>query len=435
MQTFFRLAASFGLVFALGIHPLSARAYPLSAQQRSQQDAQNRASILQLPALRGAYHVGTTSYYLVDSSRKETYRSEMYDLTTRKPITTSPPTDRRELMIYIWYPAKVKSEVSKAPYIDEGFAIATADAFAQAFGVLPDQFIKLVTQAVQSNSVAKAASIKPENPYPVVIFSPGFGSTPKWYTSQIEQLVSQGYVVVGVNPTYEAPALFPGKRILTQSSVFDFKTASKDIEFRTFNEATAIRAKDVSFVLDELQRLNTNDPQGLLIGRLNLNQVGIFGHSLGANTAVEAMRIDRRIKAGISMDCGEYGELLRTGSTQRLDRPLMVMSREKQESWSQLLYERVNSDAYRFRLLGSVHNTFIDFGLIFPLFAANSTEATSPMKQALGLIEPQRAAKIIDSYTLAFFDNYLKNKNEGLLSSASPTYPEVVFEGRVTQSK
>lgn len=435
MQKFREFATSFGLMLVLGIQPLSASVEPLSAQQTQLSVPKKQASILQLPTLRGAYKVGTASYYLVDSSRKETYRSETYDLITRKLITTPPPTDRRELMIYVWYPATVKPGADKAPYIDEGFAIVTADAFGQAFGVSPERFIKLITQAVKSNSVPKATSIKPKERYPVVVLSPGFGSTPKWYTSQIEQLVSQGYVVVGVNPTYEAPALFPGRRVLTQSSTFDFKSASKEIEFRTFNEATAIRARDVSFVLYELQRLNTNDPQGLLNGRLNLGQVGIVGHSLGANTAVEAMRIDRRIKAGISMDCGEYGELFNKESKQRLNRPLMVMSREKQEVWSQLLYERVSSDTYRLRIKGSSHNTFIDFGLIFPLFSAKSTEAEPPMKQALGSIEPHRAARIIDNYTLAFFDKYLKGKNEGVLNSASPPYPEVVFESRRTQAE
>ena len=95
--------------------------------------------------------------------------------------------------------------------------------------------------------------------------------------------------------------MFPDERVLTQSTVFNFKSASKETEFRTFNEATTIRAKDVSFVLNELQRLNAKDPQGLLTGHLDLSRVGIFSHSLGANTAVKAMRLDRRLKAGIHL--------------------------------------------------------------------------------------------------------------------------------------
>jgi hypothetical protein len=430
-STFRKFAVTLSALSFLGVQSFFAQVEPLLAQpSQLQAESTNRVLTLRLPALRGFYQVGIASYYLIDSSRKETYSSEAYDLQTRQLVVTPSPTDRRELMINVWYPAKANPKVSTAPYIDTGFALVTADVFGAAFGVSPDLFTKLVTQAVQTNSIPNASPIQSKDRYPVVIFSPGFGSTPKWYTSHIEQLVSHGYIVVGINPTYEAPALFPGGRVLTQSSVFDFSSSSKDTEFRTFNEATVIRARDVSFVLNELQRLNRKDPQGLLIGRLDLNRVGISGHSLGANTSVEAMRIDPRIRAGISMDCGEYGELLNPKSKQRLNRPLMVMSREKQEVWSQLLYERVSGDAYLLRIKGSAHNTFIDFGLIFPLFAANSTVAEPPMKKALGSIESQRAARIIDDYMLAFFDQYLKNKNQTLLRRALPSYPEVLIESR-----
>jgi dienelactone hydrolase len=433
MKNFRGFAIMFSAIVTLGVNCLLTKVDTISAQpSQVQTKPTHQASKFQLPSPRGAFSVGTNSYYLVDSSRKETYRSEVYDIRTQQLITTEPKTDRRELMIQVWYPAKAQSQAITAPYIDRGFALVTAQSFGAAFGVAPDLFVKLVTQTVQTNSIHQAAPVQSKERYPVVIFSPGFGATPKWYTSQIEQLVSQGYIVVGLNPTYEAPAVFPGGRVLTQSSVFDFKSANKDVEFRTFNQATTIRVKDVSFVLNELQHLNQKDPQGLLKGRLNLSRVGIIGHSLGANTAVEAMRIEPRIKAGISMDCGEYGELFKQQSKQRLNRPLMVMSREQQEVWSQLLYERVNADAYKLRIKGSVHNTFIDFGLIFPLFALNSSESEPPMKKVLGSIEPQRAARIIDDYTLAFFNQYLKSKNNSLLRRALLRYPEVLIESKIT---
>jgi len=50
------------------------------------------------------------------------------------------------------------------------------------------------------------------------------------------------------------------------------------------------------------------------------------------------------------------------------------------------------------------------------------------IKLAIGSIEPQRATKIISAYTLAFFDQYLKDKNEPLLKIASPDFPEMLIE-------
>lgn len=408
----------------INLNGFSAKSAPVPAKPATQ------PSSFQLPRPRGPYAIGTTSYYLVDAARKETYPPEAYDIRTQKPITTPPPTDRRELMIYVWYPAKADAKASPAPYIDAGFALATAESFGPAFGVAPDVFVKLITQSAHTNSLPKALPALSKGRYPVVILSPGFGSTPKWHTAQIEQLVSQGFVVVGVNPTYEAPVLVPDGRLLIQASVFDLKNAGKEAEFRTFNEATAIRASDVRFVLNELQRINAKDTQGLLTGRLDLSRIGIIGHSLGANTAVEAMRTDPRIKAAISMDCGEYGELFRQESKERLSRPLMVMSREKLERWSQLLYQRGTRDTYLLKIEGSVHATFSDYGLLLPLFAAHSTEAEPPVKQSVGSISPERASRIISTYTVAFFGRYLKNWQISFLDDASLEYPEVLIESR-----
>jgi dienelactone hydrolase len=432
MKEFRKVTITFGIIAALGILPPLAQIEPLLAQtSQPQQKPTNRSSTFRLPAPSGPYQVGTTSYYLVDSSRKEIYSTEVYALGTRKPITTPPPTDRRELMVYVWYPAKAKPGAITAPYIDEGFALVTAESMGPIFGVSPELFIKLVTQTIQTNAIPKVALANASKRYPVVIFSPGFGATPKSYTTQLEQLASYGYVVVAINPTYEVPALFPDGRVIPQSAVFDFSSADQPKIQRTFNQAVEIRAKDVSFVMNELNRLNVKDPQGLFTGRLDLSRVGIFGHSLGGDTAIEAVWRDRRLKAGINMDGGSYGKLFSSGNKDRLDRPFLVMSHDDRDDTLQSFYQRLRTNAYSLTLKGSKHITFMDFGVILPAFSANSTtQAESPIKQALGSIEPQRGAKIINTYTLAFFKKYLKNQDSPLLKGASPDYREAVLEFR-----
>lgn len=432
MQKFRKSVTVFGVIAVLGVQPLFAQVEPLLAEPlQLQSKSANRASGFRLPAPSGSYQVGTTSYYLVDASRIESYKTEVYDLRTRKPITTPPPTDHRELMVYVWYPAKVKPEATTTPYIDEGFALVTAEGMGSNFGVSPDRFIQLVTQTIQTNSISKVVLANASKRYPVVIFSPGFGATPKFYTTQLEQLASHGYIVVAINPTYEVPVLLPHGRVISQSSVFDFSSADKQTEQRTFNQAVEIRAKDVSFVLNELNRLNVKDPQGLFTGRLDLSRVGMLGHSLGGDTAIEAMWRDRRLKAGINMDGGSYGKLLGSGNKDSLNRPFLVMFHDGADDALRSFYQRLRTNAYSLMLKGSKHTTFMDFGVILPAFSAHSTtQAESQIKQAIGSIEPQRAAQIISAYTLAFFNQYLKNKDEPLLDSASPDYPEVLIKSR-----
>ncbi|MDM9383391.1 hypothetical protein QUB80_22115 [Chlorogloeopsis sp. ULAP01] len=432
MKTFCGAVIILGAIAIAGANPLLAKVETFSAQRSPiLTKPTEQASSFRLPAPSGTYSVGATTYYLVDSSRKETYSSEIYNLRTQKPVTTPRATDRRELIVYIWYPAKSKPAAKTIPYIDEGFALATADGMGANFGVSPEQFVELVTRTIQTNAVPKAELANASKRYPVVIFSPGFGATPKLYTTQLEQLASYGYIVVAVNPTYEVPVLFPDGQVITQSSVFNFSSANKQTEQRTFNQAVAIRAKDIIFVLNELNRLNVKDPQRLFTQRLDLSRVGIFGHSLGGDTAIEAMWRDRRLQAGINIDGGSYGRLLSIGNKDSLNRPFLGISHDGADDALRLFYQRQKNNAYRLTIKGSKHTTFTDCGLILPAFSAYSTtQVESQIKQAIGSIEPERAANIISAYTLAFFDQYLKNKSKPLLKKASPEYPEVLIESR-----
>jgi predicted dienelactone hydrolase len=59
---------------------------------------------------------------------------------------------------------------------------------------------------------------------------------------------------------------------------------------------------DTAFVLDRLGRLNAGNPPGKFTDRLDLTQVGVFGHSLGGATAAQFCHDDPRCKAGIDID-------------------------------------------------------------------------------------------------------------------------------------
>src|SRR5262249_17236231 len=55
-------------------------------------------------------------------------------------------------------------------------------------------------------------------------------------------------------------------------------------------------------VLDELEQLNRNDPEGLLTEKIDTARVGVFGHSFGGAVAAEVSIADDRFKAGINFD-------------------------------------------------------------------------------------------------------------------------------------
>ncbi len=104
---------------------------------------------------------------------------------------------------------------------------------------------------------------------PVVVFSHGLSSRPEDFEKRAIHLASYGYVVV--MPQH------PGSDILKTE---DFLAGYTRSVFDT--QEFIDRPKDISFVLDELTRLNDSQFQG----KLNLESVGVAGHSFGGYTAL-----------------------------------------------------------------------------------------------------------------------------------------------------
>lgn len=355
---------------------------------------------LDLPKLTGPYATGTTYYQLLDSNRNETF--------------TVDPLDKRQLALQIWYPS-AGAGTQPASYIPSPLS-AVSD-----FGLF---------NLVRPRSFLDVALASDQAAYPVLLFSHGFGELSQTYTAQAEELASYGYIVASVTHTFDAlvTGLPDGQIIpLDPNLVADFTNPST-YESASIKE-TKLRAADLQFVLDELDKLNASDPQNLLTGKLDLGKVGVFGHSLGGATAAEAMRIDSRFDVGLNLDGSMWGEVVETG----LDRPFMLMNAENaflSDSSKQSFFNNSTGDRYNLTLKGANHHNFADAPFLSPLFA----EAGVPSPYQVGSIDPNRGAGLINQYTLAFFDQYLKGQPKPLLTSPSP-YDEVDFEFRSATSQ
>jgi len=105
---------------------------------------------------------------------------------------------------------------------------------------------------------------------PVVVMSHGFGSYPAYFEPFARHLASWGYAVavpehIGSDKNYQQ-AVLQGK---LSNAVSPFEFISRPL--------------DIRYLLDEFESLATEDP---LWQRLDLEQVGIIGHSFGGYTAL-----------------------------------------------------------------------------------------------------------------------------------------------------
>ncbi|EDX83902.1 conserved hypothetical protein [Synechococcus sp. PCC 7335] len=108
-------------------------------------------------------------------------------------------------------------------------------------------------------------------PAPVIIFSHGLAGDRKGFLNVSRHLASHGYAVAALD--------HPG----SNRAQLDAVLSGNEREIATPGEFRD-RPLDVSFLLDELTQLNSGD-RGF-VGQLNLDQIGIVGHSFGGYTAL-----------------------------------------------------------------------------------------------------------------------------------------------------
>jgi hypothetical protein len=231
--------------------------------------------VFQLPVPSGPYKIGTESRYLVDESRSDPFSDRS--------------GGRRELIIQIWYPADAAAAGRCAPYREKSITTFRSSHFA----------------LVKSHSILGAKIVCDRVRFPLLLYTPSWSGIRTESTALVEELVSHGYVVVGIDHPYSSNAVaFPDGTIARRKFVGSEDYSSPDAFeafVKTADEQIAIRTKDARFVLDTLERLDAKDPEGLLTGRLDFARVGIFGSSLGGGTSAEVCSVDCRFKAGVDL--------------------------------------------------------------------------------------------------------------------------------------
>jgi dienelactone hydrolase len=334
---------------------------------------------LTLPAPTGAHPVGTVSLHLAD----------------------------RDTMASVWYPAAPGARrYPRAPWMPA----------APLRALLRDNDFDPDVAAGPLTSGRDGAAALPGR-HPVILFSHGANGHRSEATVVAQELASHGYVVATVDHPHDAYVEFPDGRLAVPD-----------------DEATTpwTHADDVLFVLDRLEKIAAGRNPGHLplpaglAAALDLRHVGVYGFSKGATAAALAMNVDRRVRAGLSLD----GPMESQPRPAALDRPFMLMTADfnrvdepaVEEFWQLLRGWRLNV-----RASGGRHGAYCDHQ---PLIAQLGRLAGLPDKELegwIGTLDPARATRIQQAYPLAFFDRHLRGARARLLDGPSRAFPEVRF--------
>jgi predicted dienelactone hydrolase len=371
-----------------------------------------------LPKPAGKFRIGRQLFYWTDESRAETI--------------TDDPDDKRKLFVQIWYPAQKAGKLPAEYYPN----LAELGSKNQSTDLL-------LTVKTHASTDAEIAGSK--TPFPVVIFSPGLGSSPFSYTSIIENLVSHGYLVAAINHPYDSGDFkFPDRQIIRFDAAKWDREVSKDWtaeQRKQFFDARRFGwAQDISFVADQLEKLEKP-----FKGRLDLSRLGMLGHSFGGQAASIACAADKRFKACANLDGMAQGNvILPDAKGEILKQPFLFFNKSAEVTNAELKIMGLTRAEYRLREQKRLGEKWkpsfktrlaeLESGAYFVLYPgikhasfSDSLLLNTDPKDPL-FAERNAVAQNINQYILAFFDKFLRRKDAPLLDGKTAPRPPLVIE-------
>lgn len=355
-----------------------------------------------LPTPSGPEPIGTIEVMITDRDRRETYGPT--------------PGGPRRFVAQVWYPADATPDET-VPWNDDWDVVAPA--MSRTLG-LPSWFLNH-TRFTKSHA-GDAIPIE-SGSFPVVIYSHGWTGFRSIAINQVEHLVSNGYIVIAPDHTFGAVAT----RLGDDDVIYADPAAlpeREEVGAQVYDEAATALVDtfsgDIISILDGLFE-GDDGPFASIAASVDLNKVGIYGHSTGGGAAIKTCLIDERCHAVLGLDAW-VEPLTQRDLQETIDVPALYM---RSDGWRgtpndallQGIAARGSSISYVLGVEGAAHNDFV------------ATPFLSPVAARLGLkgpISSGRVVTIIDNYLLGFFDTYLLSTGSAALDTVS--FSEVTLQ-------
>ncbi|QMS85144.1 alpha/beta hydrolase family protein [Candidatus Xianfuyuplasma coldseepsis] len=340
--------------------------------------------VYDLPEPTGIYDIGTTSYTVNDHSREELYNGDV---------------DTRTIKIQLWYPAETTDGYEQVPWLEDGRVVARALAVDTG---LP-AFVLDHTTSILSHSYKDAAINTSETSYPVIIISHGWRGFRNLHNDFAEELASHGYIVVSIDHTYGTVAtVFDGTVAPLNLEALPLRNTTPDfLEYA--NTLVNTYGDDVITTLNYLEDLQDGTIDSMFTGVLDVDSIGVVGHSTGGGGDVAAALKDDRIDAVFGLDAW-VESIDETLLEQGLDIPsVFVRSGAWEESYNnEQLYTLIDNSpsSILYQVDGTTH---YDFSMVYMY---------SPLTGVIGFtgdVDGRYLNTILETMMVDFFDETLQN--------------------------
>jgi pimeloyl-ACP methyl ester carboxylesterase len=319
----------------------------------------------------------------------------------------------REVMVRIYYPAVIPL----GRYADYYRPLITKWQTDFATIDIPQQLMESLS-AIHSYSFQDIPIYPSSKQFPVILFNPGLADVAEDYENFILNLVSHGYIVIAINNTFVGgPIQFPNGHIVDAIANAD----EKQISLAVIN--------DMRFVYQKIRALHNTSP---IFSLMNLDQMGVFGHSVGAYMTVQLIHKNPTwFKAVVAMDAP--GLPASEDMFQGFAIPFIHMHAAD--------WRTVYSNAGSFNLTKkeyfvlltpdsnvinySRHNNFSNLATLqyqpaMQWFSQYEEKQGTPWVLDVGTVDGYQATGIVNDYLLSFFNHYLKNFPSPMFENCLP---------------
>jgi dienelactone hydrolase len=346
--------------------------------------------------LTGPYLVGTSIQILTDPVRS----NRIYGKDSK-----------RLLPIQIWYPLKKSDQVIEsallAPYVSEAKKKISLLKKEWNLSVIPLSYLTQI-----SGRSYLQDSVKVQAGLPIIIFSHGLRGWGGESTFIMEQLASEGYIVISVEHPFDAIASVgsQGDAVLSRAITTDSSTRQERAE--QVLEWTAIRVGDLKFVVNHLK--------SILGTQVSSSRIGLLGRGLGGAAASGFCSLDSRCAVGVSMDGVPSGGIAYSGT----HAPFVFLMAETffggvladHRIQARARVPFFGSPSHRFFIRGTAHWNFSDLPLLSPYH--RSLQLTGPIDGARGL-------EVTLGVLKSAFDRHLKREKAPRFEDLLKKYPEL----------
>ncbi|MEM6764981.1 MAG: hypothetical protein AAF655_08650 [Bacteroidota bacterium] len=270
--------------------------------------------------------------------------------------------------------------------------------------------------------------------YPILFYSPGAGGSRFDNLSQIEELVSQGYIVAALEHPYLTDIRYADGQYL---KAYNFpKSAHPSYDMPGL--AHHLRIAQIQDVADEVLNHSTEGMDSLF-SQIDSRQVGIFGWSIGGSAAVELCVSNPIFKAGINLDGWGFMEL--SPGKNRFQSPFLYLRSDVKPAtrWDVFgtgksledVWEMEVRQVERERELINTSPVPVFAYIIEEAFHSNIRDHGLLGVSRLGPIHPERCNEIVSQSVKRFFDQYLKGDSQEDFEEWAETEEELVRTNRI----